>query len=267
MQKIQRENQAVWQASSKLHEKYQEQQDTINKILDFLASVYSKKKSVGHKKRKLLLENDTAASADKLVELLQEEDGDEPLVHKGHHEFIPLAQDLDILDDRVNSLSFLMGLDNQGVNVGELGEQDHQALMNLMDPNALNQSLDSLDSNVIHGFDVDPSAIQGLEGLDGNVIQGFDALDSNAIQGFDALNGNTLQGLDALDSNEIQGFDSNAIQSSSIQRLDSIDSKIQPPLSNLNLDSNASLEKMEDEILDLNQDDLKASDLDEFFNT
>ncbi|KAI8910406.1 hypothetical protein EDD86DRAFT_181624, partial [Gorgonomyces haynaldii] len=37
LQKIQRENQAVWRQSEALHLKYQQQQDTINKILGFLA--------------------------------------------------------------------------------------------------------------------------------------------------------------------------------------------------------------------------------------
>ncbi|KAJ3195405.1 stress-responsive transcription factor hsf1 [Irineochytrium annulatum] len=61
---IQRENQVLWSESMALRERYQRQQDTIDKIVRFLASVFSSKKAakpaIHTKKRRLLLEDGTA---------------------------------------------------------------------------------------------------------------------------------------------------------------------------------------------------------------
>ncbi|KAI8823993.1 uncharacterized protein EV422DRAFT_492960 [Fimicolochytrium jonesii] len=57
LSKIQRENQILWSESTTVRERYQRQQETIEKILRFLASVFSpKKRPLPNKKRRLLLE-------------------------------------------------------------------------------------------------------------------------------------------------------------------------------------------------------------------
>ena len=59
LKSIQRDNQQLWADSLTLRERYAKQQDTIDKILSFLASIFSSKKSVGQgplKKRKLELQ-------------------------------------------------------------------------------------------------------------------------------------------------------------------------------------------------------------------
>jgi hypothetical protein len=61
--KMQQDNLTIWHESQQLRDKYQHQQDTINKILEFLASVYSGKKKVGAtKKRKLIREDENEDS-------------------------------------------------------------------------------------------------------------------------------------------------------------------------------------------------------------
>ncbi|KAJ3271300.1 stress-responsive transcription factor hsf1 [Terramyces sp. JEL0728] len=59
LQKIQRENQAMWTQSLQLQQQYAKQKDTIDKILEFLAQVFSGKKleNADTKKRKLILED------------------------------------------------------------------------------------------------------------------------------------------------------------------------------------------------------------------
>jgi hypothetical protein len=69
---MQSENQVVWQETSMLQNKYAVQQQTINKILGFLASVFSKKKTVNHhKKRKLLLEDASETEDDDPTAVIQ----------------------------------------------------------------------------------------------------------------------------------------------------------------------------------------------------
>ncbi|TPX66063.1 hypothetical protein SpCBS45565_g04694 [Spizellomyces sp. 'palustris'] len=56
LKNIQRENQVLWGESVSIRDRYQRQQETIEKILRFLASVFSsRKKPLMNKKRKLLL--------------------------------------------------------------------------------------------------------------------------------------------------------------------------------------------------------------------
>jgi hypothetical protein len=63
----------MWQENSALHEKYQNQQQTINNILGFLASVFSKKKNLSQaKKRKLLIEDMDDSDDDNIVKELGE---------------------------------------------------------------------------------------------------------------------------------------------------------------------------------------------------
>lgn len=54
---IQRDNQVLWTESMAVRDRYQRQQETIDKILRFLASVFSNKKKpvAANKKRRLLL--------------------------------------------------------------------------------------------------------------------------------------------------------------------------------------------------------------------
>ncbi|KAJ3257709.1 stress-responsive transcription factor hsf1 [Boothiomyces macroporosus] len=72
LQKIQRENQAMWSQSLQLQQQYAKQKDTIDKILEFLAQVFSGKKleSADTKKRKLILED--TSDLDGKLELMLE---------------------------------------------------------------------------------------------------------------------------------------------------------------------------------------------------
>lgn len=64
LQTLQRDNQLVWQETAQLQTNYHLQQQTINKMVSFLATVFSKKKDVSNvsssqaenKKRKLMIE-------------------------------------------------------------------------------------------------------------------------------------------------------------------------------------------------------------------
>jgi hypothetical protein len=59
LNKIQQDNQLLWQESLVIRQRYQRQQETIDKILRFLASVFAtKKKSIVPQKRPLLLEDE-----------------------------------------------------------------------------------------------------------------------------------------------------------------------------------------------------------------
>ncbi|PKY42064.1 hypothetical protein RhiirA4_315390 [Rhizophagus irregularis] len=59
LKNIQRDNQILWQETISARERHRRQQETIDKILRFLASVFSadKKRAIVPKKRRLLLEN------------------------------------------------------------------------------------------------------------------------------------------------------------------------------------------------------------------
>lgn len=62
---IQRENQVLWSESVAIRDRYQRQQETIDKILRFLASVFTqKKKPLMNKKRRLLLGNGIPSGVD-----------------------------------------------------------------------------------------------------------------------------------------------------------------------------------------------------------
>lgn len=88
LSKVQLENQLVWQETAQLHEKYQNQQQTVNKILGFLASVFSKKKHVSsNKKRKLLIE-DVSESDEEVIKSLDDLIQDPVLVHQTEDENI-----------------------------------------------------------------------------------------------------------------------------------------------------------------------------------
>jgi hypothetical protein len=67
LKNIQRDNQILWQETITARERHRRQQETIDKILRFLASVFSadKKRAIVPKKRRLLLENsDSLESSD-----------------------------------------------------------------------------------------------------------------------------------------------------------------------------------------------------------
>ena len=70
LKNIQRDNQSLWTESISLRERYAKQQDTIDKILGFLASVFSSQKTVvgRDKKRKLFLEELDQAKSDPVIE-------------------------------------------------------------------------------------------------------------------------------------------------------------------------------------------------------
>ena len=77
LKNIQRENQAMWSESLTIRDRYQRQQETIDKILRFLASVFSnKKKPLMNKRRKLLLGQKLPIGDD---EVSDEEEGSSPV--------------------------------------------------------------------------------------------------------------------------------------------------------------------------------------------
>jgi heat shock transcription factor len=157
--KIQRDNSQLWQESITLQEKYRAQQVTIDKIVGFLASVFSQRKHVqpGNKRRRLLLgdsldqedeslesmldpnamqqlsqlispANAVSLSLPNGIPFLQTPNNVTPLVDAlqsvqstssipsistirpaYHDPTLPVSQDIEMLDDRLDSLSYLVG--------------------------------------------------------------------------------------------------------------------------------------------------------------
>ncbi|KAJ3299930.1 stress-responsive transcription factor hsf1 [Borealophlyctis nickersoniae] len=79
---IQRDNQVLWTESMNIRERYQRQQETIDKILRFLASVFStKKKPLMNKKRRLLLGEKKTPEEEEADD--EEEDVDHDFIMEG----------------------------------------------------------------------------------------------------------------------------------------------------------------------------------------
>ncbi|KAJ3081354.1 stress-responsive transcription factor hsf1 [Quaeritorhiza haematococci] len=72
LKNIQRENQILWTESITIRDRYQRQQETIDKILRFLASVFSsKKKKIGNKRQRLMIEEGFDSDSDGGLEEIQ----------------------------------------------------------------------------------------------------------------------------------------------------------------------------------------------------
>ncbi|KAI9002699.1 hypothetical protein BC832DRAFT_540785 [Gaertneriomyces semiglobifer] len=93
LKNIQRDNQIIWAESLEMRERYQRQQDTIAKIMGFLASVFMKRTGVKNKKRKLISGGPATVvnSLDAFDESQDEDETIDPVVHSQQHLYSSLA--------------------------------------------------------------------------------------------------------------------------------------------------------------------------------
>jgi chaperonin cofactor prefoldin len=156
LKSIKSDNASLWNESLDLRQRYARQQDTIDKILGFLASIFSSKKPILSS-----LKNSQTGDKRKLVEvdessLKKSKVGDElvttylqNLVQNPKDDFNDLSskigsvaehtnkveKDLDILQDHVIDVASLVGIDPDNFMNFHGTDQDRETLLSLMNTN------------------------------------------------------------------------------------------------------------------------------------
>ncbi|KAJ3038871.1 stress-responsive transcription factor hsf1, partial [Rhizophlyctis rosea] len=183
LKNIQRENQAMWSESLTIRDRYQRQQETIDKILRFLASVFSnKKKPLMNKRRKLLLGQKLPIAED---EVSDDEEEISPVSADAVHQRI-----VDLMSPPAISPSALirdntLGLIPQLSQPSEPSYFDRQLLTStknlnntIVKANEVNENIDLLQDHL--------QSISDLVGIDGDVsMDDFDNIDMGALLGND----------------------------------------------------------------------------------
>ncbi|KAJ3039369.1 stress-responsive transcription factor hsf1 [Rhizophlyctis rosea] len=186
LKNIQRDNQVLWTESMAIRDRYQRQQDTIDKILRFLASVFSnKKKPLMNKRRKLLLGQKLPVGEEMSSEV-EDEDDDEDIV-------VPVNPD--IVQQRIVDLMSPPPDVSPAALVHEGGSQPTSSLSHYTEPSYFDRQLLHTTNNLTH-------TAQRADEVHDNIDLLQDHLQS--ISDLVGINGDvTMEDLDDIDMRDL----------------------------------------------------------------